>query len=73
MVRRSLEHHVLQQVGHARLAVTLMPEPTKTVRLTVTLGRDGSGKSNTCSPLARRYSVIPSTEATLLGGDLRRW
>ena len=25
MVRRSLEHHVLQQVGHARLAVTLMP------------------------------------------------
>src|ERR1700693_1527747 len=34
--------------------------------LTVTVGFDGSGKSRTFSPLARRYSVMPSTVPTLV-------
>src|SRR5689334_23255044 len=41
------------------------------VRLTVTLGRDGSGKSSTRRPLSRRYSVIPSTEVTFVGAAAR--
>ena len=32
--------------------------------LTVTVGRDGSGKSRTRRPLSSRYSVIPSTDVT---------
>ena len=39
--------------------------------LTVTVGRDGSGKSSTRAPLARRYSVTPSTVATFLRGVRR--
>ena len=35
--------------------------------LTVTVGFDWSGKSNTFSPLFSRYSVIPSTVAPLTG------
>ncbi|MFO0890523.1 MAG: hypothetical protein U0790_15445 [Isosphaeraceae bacterium] len=42
-------------------------DPTKIVRLTVTLGLDASGKRSTRRPLGSRYSVIPSTEATLVG------
>ena len=37
--------------------------------LTVTVGRDASGKSSTRAPLASRYSVTPSIEATLTGGS----
>ena len=33
---------------------------------TVTVGRDASGKSSTRAPLASRYSVTPSIEATLV-------
>ena len=36
---------------------------------TVTVGRDASGKSSTRAPLASRYSVTPSIEATLTGGS----
>ena len=39
-------------------------EPTRTVRLTVTLGLETSGTSRTTSPLSSRYSLIPSTERT---------
>ena len=35
---------------------------------TVTLGRDGSGKSSALTPLSSWYSVIPSTEASFRGG-----
>ena len=34
---------------------------------TVTVGFDTSGKSSTLRPLARRYSVIPSTVAPFTG------
>jgi hypothetical protein len=34
------------------------------VRFTVIVGFDGSGKSSTLRPFARRYSVIPSTAVT---------
>ena len=36
--------------------------------LTVTVGRDASGKRSTRAPLASRYSVTPSIEATFSGG-----
>src|SRR4029079_4018882 len=39
-------------------------DPTLYVTLTVVVGLVGSGKSRTSRPLGRRYSVIPSTEAT---------
>src|SRR5512141_1733245 len=35
--------------------------------LTVTVGFDGSGKSSTRRPLARRYSVMPSTSVAFTG------
>ena len=34
--------------------------------LTVTVGLESSGSSNSFSPFSRRYSVIPSTVAILL-------
>ena len=37
--------------------------------LTVMVGRDASGKSRTRAPLARRYSVTPSTVAIFLAGS----
>src|SRR5262245_1322202 len=37
------------------------------VRFTVTVGLPGSGKRRTRRPLARRYSVMPSTVVTLSG------
>src|SRR5580692_6096811 len=39
--------------------------------LTVTVGRDTSGKSSTRAPLASRYSVTPSIEATFTGASPR--
>src|SRR5215510_4503744 len=38
-----------------------MREPTRYVRLTVTVSFDGSGNSSTRSPLPSTYSVMPST------------
>src|SRR4051812_29561802 len=40
--------------------------------LTVTLDCEESGKSNTRKPLSKSYSVIPSTDATFLGGAAKR-
>jgi hypothetical protein len=34
----------------------------------VTFGVEGSGNTSTRKPLSRRYSVIPSTEATRFSG-----
>src|SRR5262249_46516343 len=44
-------------------------EPTSTVMLTVTVGLVASGNSSTRAPVARRYSVTPSTVATFLGAS----
>src|SRR3954454_1432792 len=41
--------------------------PTWYVMLTVTLGFDASGISSTCSPLASRYSRMPSTSRRAWG------
>jgi hypothetical protein len=36
--------------------------------LTVMVDLEGSGKSSTFMPFAKRYSVMPSTEVTFSGG-----
>ena len=53
MVGRSLEHHVLEQVGHARLTIALMARAHEDGQVDGDLGRDASGKSKTLKPLAR--------------------
>ena len=64
---RSLEDHVLEQVGHAGLAVALMPRADQDRQVDRDLGRDGSGNRSTRRPLSSRYSVIPSTDVTFWG------
>src|SRR3954465_13118718 len=44
-------------------------EPTSTVMLTVTLDCELSGNRRSLKPLLNWYSVIPSTDATFLGGS----
>ena len=55
----------------SRCAIPVSPypscrDPTMYVTFTVTVGFDWSGKRSTRSPFGRRYSVIPSTEVTLV-------
>src|SRR5438132_9251268 len=47
-------------------------EPTRTVMLTVIVGREASGKRRTRAPLPNRYSVTPSTLAIFRGSSAAR-
>ena len=74
MVRRPLEDHVLQQVGHAGLAVAFVPRTDQHGQV----DRDGRlrrvGIQQDRRPLSSRYSVIPSIVCTLViaaGAGLR--
>ena len=53
MVGRSLEHHVLQQVGHARLAVTLMPRADEDRQVDGDLGPRRIGKEQHLQPVGQ--------------------
>ena len=53
MVRRSLEHHVLQQVGHARLAVTLVPRADEDGQVDGDLGPRWVGKEQHLQPVGQ--------------------
>ena len=65
MVRRSLEDHVLQQVGHARLAVALMPRADQDRQVDGDLGPRRVGEEQHLQPV-----VQPVLGDSLDRGDL---
>src|SRR5436309_2621505 len=61
----------LKTMCSSRCAIPVSPypscrDPTRYVTFTVVVCFDESGKSSSRSPLARRYSVMPSTEPVFM-------
>ena len=67
MVGRSLEHHVLQQVGHARLAVTFVARADENCQVDGDLGTRRVGEKQHVQPIGQ-----PILGDSLDRGDLGR-
>ena len=65
VVRRALEDHVFEQVSHAGFTVAFVAAAHEHGHVHGHGRPRRSGKSSTRAPLASRYSVTPSIEATL--------